>query len=449
MENESYEVFLMPLTVPQLPTLGSNEVNLIRAKTTALLKSQKRDYRFRQASNVSKSSFEVLQDNPKYCTFFSLQMASAWRRGAQALRHVITESHVIEDVEALVDFASLLSFGILSGGQSPVGIDVSTVSTKMPRNATAEKYFLQLKSLAHDTLWPPPKNPVLVPSHLASRLLYTNPVCFLAVPLPETQVNHGMDDGTLPHCPCNMMTISWLTATDNKGNFFMSMNKSRASSDFVQRSTHQVFSLSVACEGCEDMLISLGTTSARIRNRGSNLKVEERPGSSSGSAGGHEMNDSVLYQGNKVRHCCVEFCKPGWKTYEANTSRLIEPVLQTSMHTLPSSRLQDAHIKKRNGNISKKAQKRAKIDKACESGVVCASRAVAHIVARTTSLQTSLDESHIYVHAQIICAFSRPEYWRSEGASGSIQKEPAIFAPRGACPGLLTFYGSKTFGVVR
>ena len=70
-------------------------------------------------------------------------------------------------------------------------------------------------------------------------------------------------------------------------------------------------------------------------------------------------------------------------------------------------------------------------------------------LARVTSINMSDDGSHNYVHAEILRAFVRPDYWRNpEPSVTGGRKEPAIFAPRGQTPGILKFFGSKTFGVI-
>lgn len=62
---------------------------------------------------------------------------------------------------------------------------------------------------------------VVVPKHLLSRLLYTNPVCLLTSHDPATRRR-------------NVMTISWLTAINNQGGFICSMNAKRATAPIVQ-----------------------------------------------------------------------------------------------------------------------------------------------------------------------------------------------------------------------
>jgi hypothetical protein len=55
-----------------------------------------------------------------------------------------------------------------------------------------------------------------------SRILYTNPVCFLS-----TTVNHHEQETDSIVVRRNVMVVSWLTATNNTGRFMMSLNKRR------------------------------------------------------------------------------------------------------------------------------------------------------------------------------------------------------------------------------
>lgn len=64
-----------------------------------------------------------------------------------------------------------------------------------------------------------------VPTHLRSRLLYTNPVCLLATWSPK-RARH------------NVMTVTWLTPVDNAGTFVMSVNEARTSVGNLQEHPH-------------------------------------------------------------------------------------------------------------------------------------------------------------------------------------------------------------------
>ena len=63
-----------------------------------------------------------------------------------------------------------------------------------------------------------------VPPHLAARLLYASPVCFLAT---RDRAAGGAAAGGWAGSSVNVMTVSWLTAVDNRGTFVASINGGR------------------------------------------------------------------------------------------------------------------------------------------------------------------------------------------------------------------------------
>jgi hypothetical protein len=67
---------------------------------------------------------------------------------------------------------------------------------------------------------------LILERQLLARMLYSNPVCILAV--------GGDSDSSCRHPPA-MMTISWLTATDNIGGFFFSISQRRCVRDVCAR----------------------------------------------------------------------------------------------------------------------------------------------------------------------------------------------------------------------
>ena len=105
-----------------------------------------------------------------------------------------------------------------------------------------------------------------------SRLLYTNPVCFLCTNGGPT---HEMDGGAAgsevrPLSP-NVMVVTWLTATNNHGQFLMSINRHRHTATFFEsaattsRDGH--FTLCVPVKGMEELVKNVGGTSGRFGNK--------------------------------------------------------------------------------------------------------------------------------------------------------------------------------------
>jgi hypothetical protein len=86
--------------------------------------------------------------------------------------------------------------------------------------------------------------------NLLSRLLYPNPVCLLSVRADTDKIVKR-----------NVMTISWLTPTDNYGNFICSINKKRHTAELVIQT--QKFVLNVPVHGQESLIISIGSCSGR------------------------------------------------------------------------------------------------------------------------------------------------------------------------------------------
>jgi flavin reductase (DIM6/NTAB) family NADH-FMN oxidoreductase RutF len=134
-----------------------------------------------------------------------------------------------------------------------------------------------------------------------SRLLYTNPVCFLCTSSSSTECG-SVDNGdandeqsppttttTLPATTSNatqdpsksnrsaasqnVMVLSWLTATNNNGRFIFSLNRRRHSSNLLKSSlssslsVSSQFTLSVPVQGMEELVRSVGSVSGRFGSK--------------------------------------------------------------------------------------------------------------------------------------------------------------------------------------
>lgn len=85
-----------------------------------------------------------------------------------------------------------------------------------------------------------------------SRLLYTNPVCFLTTVNRESKPTW------------NAMVISWLSATNNSGKFMMSVNKRRHTASILTSEDSDVdFVLCVPVAGMEDLVLNVGKASGK------------------------------------------------------------------------------------------------------------------------------------------------------------------------------------------
>ena len=284
----------------------------------------------------------------------------------------------------------------------------------------------------------------LAAPHL-SRPLYPNPVCFLATWEPRSHQR-------------NLMTISWLTAIDNEGRFFASMNQRRHSATLLM--AHPYFSLSVACAGLEALLTRVGGCSgARL---------------------------------DKLEALGVPLCRPGWTALDelhgAAPARDVThegtqhgPEVEDSDDADEGSDDEDAMLRRMAGVVSARAA-RGKIDAASNmpeadanragtesTGLCCGgttsawptdgevtlgattdeatSRAavadgfavasgVAHVCARVTHVRAA--HGHYLLTCETISAFVRSDYWSGK----TLERQDA------ALPPILSFVGSQRFGHV-
>lgn len=89
---------------------------------------------------------------------------------------------------------------------------------------------------------------------MLSRLLYSNPVCFLTSPRDTTCTS------------ANVMTISWLTPINNQGGFVMSVNKARFSHQLLTE--HGFFTLSIALSSMQETIKVVGSCSGSLVDKG-------------------------------------------------------------------------------------------------------------------------------------------------------------------------------------
>jgi hypothetical protein len=97
-----------------------------------------------------------------------------------------------------------------------------------------------------------------------SRVLYSNPVCFLCTAPTESARN--------------VMTISWLTATDNLGHFVCALNRGRHSAAHLSASQTPIFFvLSIATARHAALLRQVGSTSGRDGDKLARLQIDTVP----------------------------------------------------------------------------------------------------------------------------------------------------------------------------
>ena len=180
-----------------------------------------------------------------------------------------------------------------------------------------------------------------IPSHLLSRLLYPNPVCLLSVKSAGAANR-------------NAMVISWLTAIDNNGTFFCSLNLRRHTAKFVDK-PGSIFVLNPAVQGMEPLLLKVGGCSGR---------------------------DIDKFDEFGIACCC-----PGWQQDVG------------SMRPRAKQKL------------SAKEQKELVVQEARNSAIAVAEGVAAHLLCKV--LTTSALNGHQLTVCQIIAAWARPSYWSS------------------------------------
>jgi flavin reductase (DIM6/NTAB) family NADH-FMN oxidoreductase RutF len=238
---------------------------------------------------------------------------------------------------------------------------------------------------------------VLVDAAQLSRVLYTNPVCFLST-----------WDGTGSGAH-NLMTISWLAALDNDGHFTLSMNQRRFSARLL--AANPVFVLSVACAGLETLLLRTGgCTGARLACKTETLGVPLcRPGwlprSNTASQnsptqptppirGGHDLGSDAQSMLPDTDWDCR-----GWPKSESEVVTLPPPARQEEML----------------------------------AGAVAVEPCVAHVVARVEAVRC------VHGHLQLTCATIRAHVRRDYWSGKTLEPQvPGL-------PPLLNFLGSQRF----
>ena len=285
---------------------------------------------------------------------------------AGAFAVATTGTFCSEYMEALVDYA-------IQFKTSPIGLSYQPDTLD---DITA----LFHQEAAHDACYPAPSSRP-TPCNHSCRLFYTNPVCFLTTLNDDLVTN-------------NVMTVSWLTCTNNQGGLFLSLNEKRATTRNLLREfdasadgdgSAPLLALSLACAGQETDLVRCGTTSGD----------------------------------NKVERLRWKMVRPGWPSAEEVAAE------------------EGGESKQGSSSRSKKEQRRGFIQRGCQT-LTCHARSYAHVVCVVRSMM--LVDAHYHVLCDIVVAYVRPEYQRLEGEGA------AVFYPRnGGGPGGLKFLGSKLF----
>lgn len=217
-----------------------------------------------------------------------------------------------------------------------------------------------------------------------SRLLYTNPVCFLGTCAP-------------PRNDKNVMVLSWLTATNNDGGFVFSLCKRRHTASVLREGSF--FTLSVPIRGMEELVRNVGSVSGRL---GSKFPSD-------------------------VHHCKQQ----QHEDVQASISG-IQP---------PQSKRQKKKMLHQGFGVP--GLESISIDETDQhaSQLFAIRGTVAHLVCRVHRiLDGALDPDHFLVQARVYRARVLRDYW--DGGKNLFRPMSLRTAP------YLTFFGSQTFGYV-
>ena len=304
----------------------------------------------------------------------------------------------------------------------------------------------------------------LVPKHLLSRLLYSNPVCFLCT----NDVDPLSGSSSAP--TTNIMTVSWITTIDNQGTFIMSLNANRhtVTNLFPESTTRgkregiahenlSKFTLSVAIHGHEDVLKQIGSISGgddTIRGKKAHL--------------------SGLTLSTLVKPSSQGIGKKRRRMTQRHEHSMIMQKNERSQQTLPPKLKRNEEEAEEEGKmeeeeVDEEEEKDAHWEVLCVSGKPhnCCPAHLACVVERvlSSSESESIDEykadnaeerndstedkksirkkvgaGHLILQCKIVFGRVDPRYWHK----GKVLAPPSL-----ELPGLLSFLGSGLFAEMR
>jgi flavin reductase (DIM6/NTAB) family NADH-FMN oxidoreductase RutF len=231
----------------------------------------------------------------------------------------------------------------------------------------------------------------LTESKQFSRLLYTNPVCFLST-VSQTDEKR------------NVMVISWLTATSNEGTFMFSMNRRRHSASTLLRGITK-FVLSVPVKGMESLLRDVGSISGAFGSKfPSDHEEQELP---------RELQGEEISKRKAKRKRKRVMSMIGISGLEAEPLRCHAPMQNGDSNDTPARQTQLFAIR----------------------------GTVAHLKCTIYKLiENAIDDDHLLILARVTAASVHPSYWNSDNSTFRQENNDV--------PPYLTFFGSQEFGYV-
>ena len=274
-----------------------------------------------------------------------------------------------------------------------------------------------------------------------SRLLYTNPVCFLGTTSrPAKTAAEDKDDGKVPsesthtNIDRNVMVLSWLTASNNNGRFLFSIHKTRYSAELltrqrecngnegggeksVQYAIGAEFSLSVPVKGMEEMVKDVGSISGRrctkFQSDMTVTSLQQQP------------DDACDHLSNRQR-------KKQKKENIINNG--IVGLIPVSLGSSDDTLLEEFELFAIKGTVAHlKCRVYALIGPSLSTN-----ENASNVTVDIT--QPAIDDDHLLIMAEVIDAYVHRSYWDSN---------KLLFRPMTTIyPPYLTFFGSQSFGYV-
>jgi flavin reductase (DIM6/NTAB) family NADH-FMN oxidoreductase RutF len=274
-------------------------------------------------------------------------------------------------------------------------------------------------------------------AHFA-RLLYTNPVCLLT----SSAANLRSASASLPATGAlrNVMTVSWLAPTSNRGEFVMTLHAARYTARLVHAEGHR-FVLSVPVRGMEALVKSIGACSGSgaVEAATEAAAEGESAGKAATSTSSSETDGSAaaaavsapaaaessasaaaapIVRADKIRQLAVPMCRPGCKS------------MQIAVHDDDED----------DDEVDAEARADDADDAAAELAAVRG--CCAHLVCTVTRALPATDANPASVaHNVLFCRVQRAY------VHGAYFQNTQFVAPRGAPP-YLSFLGSGGFAHV-
>jgi flavin reductase (DIM6/NTAB) family NADH-FMN oxidoreductase RutF len=272
-----------------------------------------------------------------------------------------------------------------------------------------------------------------------SRLLYTNPVCFLCCSARDNTTPTATSPVVGRH---NAMVLSWLTPMNNTGGFVMSLNRRRHSVSMLQQSDGEeaLFTLSVPIHGMEELVRLVGSTSGRHGNKFAEDLHLSRDSSHSLPGPADPASCTTCTSPMNAAGGGLDRVSPGITAAESSVTVTSKRQLKKRLRTM--------------GVVPGLKAVPAALYEDQKDSLVCIQGTVAHLVCRVMSTVPGIDyfdrsragsveveenASHILFIAQVEHASVRSMYWDSH---------KNLFRPSPHIPPYLSFFGSQIFGYV-